>query len=235
MKSFKVLGLLLSYPTAELQQEMAALVAVIRRENILPAKLEKRLVAFMERLASRNLLKAQEDYVSLFDRGRGNSLYLFEHIHGESRDRGQAMVDLIEHYKEKGLALNAKELPDYLPLFLEFLSICAPREAQETLGEVVHIIAAIGAKLDKRGSAYSIVFEALARMTDARIDEEFVRQALVEEAARDDSLEALDKEWDEAPAFDGIGDAACGTCAVARPLGFGATQQSTGQLNRSGQ
>ena len=201
MKSFKVLGLLLSYPTAELQQEMAALVAVIRRENILPAKLEKRLVAFMERLASRNLLKVQEDYVSLFDRGRGNSLYLFEHIHG----------------------------------FLEFLSICAPAEAQETLGEVVHIIAAIGAKLDKRGSAYSAVFEALARMTDARIDEEFVRQALVEEAARDDSLEALDKEWEEAPAFDGIGDAACGTCAVARPLGFGATQQSTGQLNRSGQ
>lgn len=235
MKSFKILGLLLSYPTAELQQDMADLIAVIRRENILPTKLEKQLITFMEQLAKRNLLKAQEDYVSLFDRGRGNSLYLFEHIHGESRDRGQAMVDLIDHYREKGLALNARELPDYLPLFLEFLSICAPSEAQETLGEVVHIIAAIGAKLKKRDSGYSVVFEALARLTDARIDEEFVRQALIEEAARDDSLEALDKEWDEAPAFDGIGDSACNTCAAAQPLGFGATQQSTGQLNRSGQ
>ncbi|MEX1036746.1 MAG: nitrate reductase molybdenum cofactor assembly chaperone [Sneathiella sp.] len=230
MKSLKILGLLLSYPTIELQQNMTDLIAVLRQEKTLPEKLETKLVAFMEQLASRSLLKVQEDYVSLFDRGRGNSLYLFEHIHGESRDRGQAMVDLIDHYREKGLALNAKELPDYLPLFLEFLSICSPQEAQETLGEVVHIVAAIGAKLKKRGADYSIVFESLAKMTDARIDEEFVRQALVEEAARDDSLEAIDKEWEEAPAFDGIGDAACDTCAVTRPLGFGANPQELGQV-----
>ncbi len=220
MKSFKVLGLLLTYPSEELQNNMADLIAVLRQENILSVKLAGKLIDFMTQLGSRNLLKAQEDYVSLFDRGRGNSLYLFEHIHGESRDRGQAMVDLIDHYREKGLALNAKELPDYLPLFLEFLSICSPREAQQTLGEVVHIVAAIGAKLKKRNSGYSIVFEALAKMTDARIDEEFVRQALIEEAARDESLEALDREWDETPAFDGIGDAACAACPSAAPVDF---------------
>ncbi|MCC3306748.1 nitrate reductase molybdenum cofactor assembly chaperone [Sneathiella sp. HT1-7] len=229
MKTFKILGLLLTYPTEELRKNMEDLVEVLRSENILPRKLEAGLVTFMETLAARDLLRAQEEYVLLFDRGRGNSLYLFEHIHGESRDRGQAMVDLIDHYREKGLVLNAKELPDYLPLFLEFLSICAPQEAQGTLGEVVHIVAAIGAKLKKRGSSYSIVFEALAKMTDAAIDKEFVHQALIEEAARDDSLEALDKEWDEAPAFDGIGDSSCGTCPTAQPLDFGAKHSELSQ------
>ena len=235
MKSFKILGLMLSYPSAELQEGMPELIAMLREEHVLPSRIEGKLIDFMTRIGARNLLKVQEDYVSLFDRGRGTSLYLFEHIHGESRDRGQAMVDLIEHYREKGLILNARELPDYLPLFLEFLSLCPPEEAQELLGEVVHIIAAIGAKLKTRKSGYSILFDALARMTDARIDKDFVRQALAEDAQRDDSLEALDKEWDEAPAFNGIGDANCGTCAAAQPLGLGATQQTTSQLNRSGQ
>ncbi|USG62521.1 nitrate reductase molybdenum cofactor assembly chaperone [Sneathiella marina] len=222
MKTFKILGLLLTYPTPELQENMGELTRVLQQEKMVPGKLEKAVVRFMDRLGSRNLLKAQEEYVSLFDRGRGHSLYLFEHIHGESRDRGQAMVDLIDHYKEKGLAVNARELPDFLPLFLEYLSICPAEEAQENLGEVVHIVAAIGAKLKKRGSAYSSVFLALAKLTDAKIDEEFVRRALTEEAARDDSLEALDKEWEETPAFDGVGDADCATCPAAMPVDFSA-------------
>lgn len=223
MKTFKILGLLLTYPTQELQDNLGELTSVLRQENFLPGKLEKAVIKFMDGLGSRNLLKAQEEYVSLFDRGRGLSLYLFEHIHGESRDRGQAMVDLIDHYKEKGLAVNARELPDFIPLFLEYLSLCPPEEAQENLGEVVHIVAAIGAKLKKRGSAYSSVFLALAKLTDATIDEEFVRKALTEDAARDDSLEALDKEWEETPAFDGVGDTDCAACPAAMPVDFNAT------------
>ncbi|MCR9215482.1 MAG: nitrate reductase molybdenum cofactor assembly chaperone [Proteobacteria bacterium] len=221
MKTFKILGLLLSYPTEELQDNMRSLSAVLAAENLLPSKLQRALINFIDRLASRNLLKAQEDYVSLFDRGRGCSLYLFEHIHGESRDRGQAMVDLIDHYKEKGLNLTAKELPDYLPLFLEFLALCPPEEAQETLGDVVHIIAAIGAKLKKRDSDYRIIFLALSKLTDAKIDKGFVETALIEDDARDDSPEALDKEWEETPAFDGIGDAACVSCPSAGTYNFG--------------
>jgi len=230
MRTFKILGLLLSYPNEEIQINMGELKSVLRQENILPAKLEKAVVKFMDQLAARNLLKAQEDYVSLFDRGRGHSLYLFEHIHGESRDRGQAMVDLIEHYKEKGLIISSKELPDFLPLFLEYLSLCQPAEAQELLGEVVHIIAAIGAKLKKKDSAYSTVFLALEKMTDAKIDAEFVRQALIEDDARDDSLEALDKEWEDTPAFDGIGDDACNTCPSATSFDFGAAPSAPDQI-----
>jgi len=232
MKTFKILGLLLTYPTKELQENMNDLTSVLTTESLLPRKFERILTEFMKELADRNLLEAQEDYVSLFDRGRGHSLYLFEHIHGESRDRGQAMVDLIDHYKEKGLILTARELPDYLPLFLEYLSLCKPAEAQENLGDVVHIIAAISAKLKKRNSGYHIVFKALARLTDARIDQEFVRNALIEEEARDDSLEALDKEWEETPAFDGVGDAAaCDSCPSAGSYNFGTANASTEQVS----
>ncbi len=230
MRTFKILGLLLSYPSEEIQVNMEELKAVLRQENVLPAKLEKAVVKFMDQLASRNLLKAQEDYVALFDRGRGNSLYLFEHIHGESRDRGQAMVDLIEHYKEKGLEVSTRELPDYIPLFLEYLSLCETKEAQDTLGEVVHIMAALAAKLKKKGSGYNSVFRALEKLTNVKIDEEFVRQALIEDEARDDSLEALDKEWEDTPAFNGVGDD-CSTCPSATPPGFVSEQPKPSQVN----
>jgi nitrate reductase delta subunit len=231
MKTFKILGLLLTYPTQELQDNMESLKSVLTTENLLPRKFEKALISFMDEVANRNLLEAQEDYVSLFDRGRGHSLYLFEHIHGESRDRGQAMVDLIDHYREKGLDLTARELPDYLPLFLEFLSLCQPAEAQENLGDVVHIVAAISAKLKKRGSGYHIVFKSLGRLTDAQIDQEFVRNAMIEEDARDESLEALDKEWEETPAFDGIGDTACATCPTAGSYNFETADTSAKQVS----
>lgn len=231
MKTFKILGLLLTYPTIEIQENMQDLKAVLAEEGLLPRKFEKALTGFMDKLAEGDLLEAQEDYVSLFDRGRGHSLYLFEHIHGESRDRGQAMVDLIDHYKEKGLELTARELPDYLPLFLEYLSLCQPAEAQENLGDVVHIIAAISAKLKKRKSGYHVVFKALSRLTDVQIDQEFVRNALIEEEARDDSLEALDKEWEETPAFDGIGDAACATCPTAGSYNLETADTSAKQVS----
>lgn len=231
MRSFKIMGLLLTYPSEELQLNMNELKTALQQEGTLPSKLEKALIKFMDQLAGRNLLKAQEDYVALFDRGRGHSLYLFEHIHGESRERGPAMVDLIEHYKEKGMMMTGEELPDFLPLFLEYLSVCPPEGAQESLGEVVHIIAAIGAKLKKKGSGYSHVFQALEKMTSVKINAEFVRQALIDEDARDDSLEALDKEWEETPAFDGIGDDACNTCPTAAPMNFGSESQATNRVN----
>lgn len=230
MRTFKILGLLLSYPSEDLQVNMSELKAVLSEESYLPSKVEKALIKFMDQLASRNLLKAQEDFVALFDRGRGNSLYLFEHIHGESRDRGQAMIDLIEHYKEKGLDVSTKELPDYIPLFLEYLSVCKPEEAQETLGEVVHIMAAVGAKLKRKKSGYASVFLALEKMTKAKIDMEFVRQALIEDEARDDSLEALDKEWEDTPAFDGVGDD-CSVCPSSSTVDFGAQPSESSQVN----
>jgi len=212
MLTFKILGLMLGYPSQELQQQMGDLKAALEKEGLIPAKLQRRLFEFMDDTARKNLMDVQESYVALFDRGRAHSLYLFEHIHGESRDRGQAMVDLSDHYISHGITLSAKELPDYIPLFLEFLSQIDMAEAQELLGETIHIVAGIGAKLKAKKSDYHLVFGALEALTDVKVNEKFLEQAVTEAAAEDTSLEALDKEWEEAPAFDGTGDADCNTC-----------------------
>jgi len=213
MLTFKILSLLLGYPTADLQNDMDALKVALKEEALLPAKLEKPLLDFMDRTARRNLMRVEEDYVELFDRGRTHSLYLFEHIHGESRDRGQAMVDLSDHYISRGITLSAKELPDYLPLFLEFLSQIEAEEAQELLGETVHIIAGVGAKLKAKNSGYAHVFAAIEALSNVKVDDKLRQQAVEEAASEDTSLEALDKEWEDAPAFDGAEGADCGTCA----------------------
>ncbi len=215
MNSFKILGLLLAYPTKELQQHMGELKAAIEMEAAVPAKLQRPLFQFMDDLARRNLMRVQEDYVALFDRGRAHSLYLFEHIHGESRDRGQAMVDLSDHYISHGITLSANELPDYLPLFLEFLSQIDFSEAQELLGETIHIIAGVGAKLKAKKQGYHQIFRALEALTTVKVDEKFIEQAVSEAEAEDTSNEALDKDWEDAPAFDGTGQADCNICPSA--------------------
>ena len=131
IRTFKVLSLLLTYPTAELKAAAPELAAALDAEALLPERLRARLAALIGEIAARDLYDLQERYVLLFDRTRSLSLHLFEHVHGEGRDRGQAMVDLIELYERGGLRLEAKELPDYLPLFLEFLSTRPFGEAQD--------------------------------------------------------------------------------------------------------
>lgn len=216
MNTIKLLGMLLAYPGAELQQHVDEIREAIAAEGLVPAKLQKPLFSFIDDLGRRNLLRLQEEYVATFDRSRAHSLYLFEHVHGESRDRGQAMVDLMGLYKAAGITLAERELPDYLPVFLEFLSLHPFTEAQDYLGEVAHILDAIGAKLKLRKNPYQHVFRALVALTGVQVDQKFVEQA-VEDARREDtSLAALDKEWEETPAFDGIG-ADCSVCPQGSP------------------
>ncbi len=215
MLTFKLLGLLLSYPNEDMQNNLGEVKTALASEGLISAKTQKPLFEFIDSLARRNLMRIQEEYVALFDRSRANSLYLFEHIHGESRDRGQAMVDLADHYKAHGFTLSAKELPDYLPLFLEFLSQVPATDAQELLSETIHIIAGVGAKLKAKKCGYHHVYRALEALSTVKVDEKFLEQAVSEAEKEDTSLEALDKEWEEAPAFDGAGDLGCNTCPSA--------------------
>lgn len=124
MKTFKVLGLLMSYPKAEWVSHVNEFGPPLLEEKFLPKKHLRAVLAFIEELKSADLFTVQEEYCSTFDRGRSHCLHLFEHIHGESRDRGQAMVNLSDAYEEKGFFIDEAELPDYIPLFLEFLSWC---------------------------------------------------------------------------------------------------------------
>jgi nitrate reductase delta subunit len=89
-RTLKVLSALLSYPTQELQGAGDALRSALRDEPLLPDETQKHLQQLIGEIAVGDLYDLQERYVDLFDRGRSLSLYLFEHVHGESRDRGQA-------------------------------------------------------------------------------------------------------------------------------------------------
>ncbi len=201
MRSLRVLSHLLRYPQAEVLSHMPELKSVIMDEGLLKKKTTRKLIKFMDELATVDLMTAQETYVDLFDRGRAHCLHLFEHVHGESRLRGQAMLDLSERYAEKGLQLGVSELPDYLPVFLEFISICDPKEGQELLAQAAPVIATIGEKLRRRKSGYASVFAAIVELSGAKIDSKAIEAAASADLPDIQTLDELDKQWAEPEAF----------------------------------
>jgi nitrate reductase molybdenum cofactor assembly chaperone NarJ/NarW len=193
-KTFKALGIFLWYPNEEWLSGIADLCDVIEREKLLGGAEAQAIRAFAEGLKAENVFDAQEAYVDTFDRVRSLSLHLFEHVHGESRDRGQAMIDLAERYLEHGLTLSRSELPDYLPVFLEYLSLLPKEAALEELAETGHILCAIGKRLAERGNPYAAVFDCLTRLA-GREPEKVERK--MDMAVL--SFAELDKEWEDKP------------------------------------
>ena len=214
MKIYRALGALLQYPTFELAAAANEITAVVEAELRISKPARSEVARLVARLAGQDLLEAQEAYVELFDRSRSLSLHLFEHIHGESRDRGQAMVNLATHYESRGYCISANELPDFLPLFLEFLSLVEPTEAGELLSDVAHILEAIRMRLERRGSLYAGVFQALRDLAARKPDRSLVEGLLRNDRSPEAEAAELDKEWEEAPAFGS--PAADGGCSAAR-------------------
>ena len=215
MIMLKVLSALLSYPTAELQDALPELGDIISDDNGLPRTRRKALKALADELQDDDLYTAQERYVALFDRGRALSLHLFEHVHGESRDRGQAMVDLIDVYHHNGFELNARELPDYVPLFLEFLSQIPVPDAKSLLTDAMPVLILLEARLDRRQSHYAAVFGALEAIGGGAADAKSIRHKVAEEGA-DQTIVQMDQIWEEeAVTFLGSPDRTCGTGTTA--------------------
>lgn len=201
-KTFKALSALLSYPSAELQQAAGELRAVVEAEALVPAAIRRQLDTLLDEIATGDIYDLQERYVLLFDRTRSLSLHLFEHVHGESRDRGQAMVDLLAMYEGKGLAAVKNELPDYLPLFLEFLATLPQAEACGLLGQPAHILGALAERLRKRASPYEAVLRALVALSSVKPKGEEVSALLARPDPDPLDLPALDAAWeDEAVRF----------------------------------
>ena len=237
MKTLRVLSALLTYPTAELIAAASELKAVLAREGVLPSRNRAGVERLIDDLASHDLFDAQERYLLLFDRTRSLSLHLFEHVHGESRDRGQAMVDLIALYEAGGFSATASELPDYLPLFLEYAATRDPAEAIELIGQPAHVIAALHERLSKRQSPYAAAFAALIALTDAKLDRAALEALRAEPDPEPDDLAALDAAWEEEEVLFGPGAATanCGKDSIVskvrqaqRPAPGLAAQLATG-------
>ena len=200
-RTLRVLAALLSYPAAGIRAHHLEMRDILRKEAALTTARRTEIEALIDALARREALEAEADYVELFDRGRGTSLHLFEHVHGDSRDRGPAMVDLAKTYEQAGLYLAEGELPDYLPAVLEFVSTQPPREAVAFLGETAHILAAIFSELQARKSAYASVLGALLDLAGEKA------QAVARVAEQ-----SLDESWEEPPVFGG-----CSSQGQAKP------------------
>jgi nitrate reductase molybdenum cofactor assembly chaperone NarJ/NarW len=200
-KSLRVLAALLMYPDAPMRSHLPEMRELLHDEGAIALPRCAELDALMDTLRSADPLAAESDYVELFDRGRATSLHLFEHVHGDSRERGPAMIDLGETYAKAGLLLKEDELPDYLPAVLEYASTQPPREARAFLGEIAHILAAIFGALQQRDSAYASVLGALLELAGEKA-----------EAVKPSVDEPIDESWAEPVVFDG-----CSTQGQAKP------------------
>lgn len=213
----KLLALLLDYPREDLRAEGEQLQALLDDID-LPDEHRNALSNLLDYLGRDDLLDVQAGYDSLFERGRTLSLLLFEHVHGESRDRGQAMVDLLQRYTDAGLVIDVPELPDYLPLYLEYLSLMSPEQAKSGLSEIAHILALLAVRLEERASPYASIMNTLLWLSGAQPDLSALRRDLAQET-RDDSLEAIDQAWEEVPVSFNENAAGCSMAVNGRQLG----------------
>ncbi len=173
-----IVSRLLEYPDAALWQHQQEMFEAIAASKNLPKEDAHALGIFLRDLTTMDPLDAQAQYSELFDRGRATSLLLFEHVHGESRDRGQAMVDLLAQYEQHGLQLNSRELPDHLPLYLEYLAQLPQSEAVEGLKDIAPILALLSARLQQRESRYAVLFDLLLKLANTAIDSDKVAEKL---------------------------------------------------------
>ena len=191
-----IVSRLLEYPDAALWQHQQEMFEALASSEKLSKEDAHALGVFLRDLVAQDPLDAQAAYSELFDRGRATSLLLFEHVHAESRDRGQAMVDLMNQYQQAGLQIDCRELPDHLPLYLEYLSILPPAEAREGLQNIAPILALIGGRLKQRACPYYQLFDALLSLAETRLSSDSVAKQVSGEK-RDDTRQALDAVWEE--------------------------------------
>jgi nitrate reductase delta subunit len=208
MKTFKVLSALLSYPTEALIEAAPELVAVLDAERLVPAASRKTVDLLIGEIAAGEVYDLQERYGLLFDRSKTLALHLFEHVHGESRDRGQAMVDLKAMYENAGLVIAANELPDYVPLLLEFLATRPLAEARELLGQTAHILAALAERLGRRESNFDALVAIAVEAPRRDIVEELLKAPDIDPM----DLVALDAAWEEEEVRFGPGAQGQGAC-----------------------
>ncbi len=195
--TLRALAFLLRYPDAQVRALAPQAWQAMADEGAVPRARLQRLQALVQAWQQQDGYDVEAAYVETFDRGRSTSLYLFEHVHGDARERGPAMIDLWQTYEAAGLRLRSRELPDHLPVLLEFASTQPPEVARALVGEVAHILNAIIGALLRRHSRYADVLCAVLEACGQRV-----------QPAEPHPEPALDDSWAEPAAFGGCPSAA---------------------------
>ena len=194
LKTYKIISLLITYPNEEIYNLLPQVNSLLKEEHLLNAVSISGIDAFVDFFAKKPLTFWQEHYVQLFDYSRSVSLYLFEHVHGDSKDRGQAMVDLIDLYNENGLNINRPELPDYLPVFLEFLAMQTQSKAMDYLSEIIDIVGFIHRKLEDKDNPYKNLLSAIIQLSGRKPAE-----ARIEKMVSEMPEISIDEAYEEEP------------------------------------
>ena len=215
MQTYRAFGALLTYPTEELLSALPEIRDVLAEEDLVGSAHRGAVGRLIDHLATGDLLDLQDAYVRLFDRTRSLSLHLYEHLYGEARERGQAMVRLQTLYKFHGFSHTSAELPDYLPLFAEFLSLMPDRTARTILSDAAPTIEALHQRAAKKETPYAVIFAALVSLASKEIDRALLAEIMRGGGAEDESLDALDRAWEDAPVTFGEA-AACASLANAQ-------------------
>lgn len=206
LKTYRILSLLLTYPNEEIFKFLPEVKTSLKEEKLLTSDSIAGIDTFVDFFNSQPLVFWQEFYVQLFDYSKSASLYLFEHVHGDSRDRGQAMVDLIDLYKEDGLQINQPELPDYLPVFLEFLALQTQSKAEDFLSEIIDIVGFIHRKLEEKDNPYKYLLSAIIQLSKSK-----PTQARIEKMVSEMPEISIDEAYEESPVTFGS-DNPCTNC-----------------------
>lgn len=194
LKTYKIISLLITYPNEEIYNFLPQVNSSLKDENLLNEEVISGIAVFVDFFSQKPLTSWQEHYVQLFDYSRSVSLYLFEHVHGDSKDRGQAMVDLIDLYTENGLHINRPELPDYLPVFLEFLAMQTQSKAMDYLSEIIDIVGFIHRKLEEKNNLYKYLLAAIIQLSDRKPIE-----ARIEKMVSEMPEISIDEAYEEEP------------------------------------
>ncbi|MEI3377468.1 MAG: nitrate reductase molybdenum cofactor assembly chaperone [Coriobacteriales bacterium] len=188
----KALACLLLYPDEDLLTNLPEIESTLQGSEELDGESKRRLEELIGWIREADMSSLQAAYVSTFDIGKHGSLNLFEHTQGDSRDRGHVMVELNRLYKEHGLELTTTELPDHLPVFLEFLSGLEREDAQLWLESVIGPIEKIDRELQLDESPWEAVTAALLNFAGTE-------REVASERTPDEMIPTLDAEYYESP------------------------------------
>ena len=154
MMIYTILSRLLDYPDQELKDNIATIEEALQQERVDEDE-QHVLSTFLQQVKNESLLQMQQDYVQTFDMVPEHSLHLTHHLFGDDRGRGPALVDLGEHYKGMGMELKSGEIPDYLPLILEYVATLDEMGARVFLADAAKVLTVVAANLEKAKSPYA--------------------------------------------------------------------------------
>lgn len=152
---YKAMSLLLEYPTQELHANLDDMAKAVSQETDMQDEERAAVLDLIAFMRQSDPIELQAEYVKTFDLVAEHSLHLTHHLFGDDKNRGPALIDLTEMYKEYGLDQATNELPDYLPLVLEFASQLEDSEARVFLADTAKILKVLADNLDKVSSPWA--------------------------------------------------------------------------------